>query len=50
MGERHHDEYVKEANRLAQALFVEHVRGVDAGATASTVIDPDTLDSTRRTF
>ena len=28
VGERHHDEYVKEANRLAQTLFVEHVRGV----------------------
>ena len=32
VGERHHDEYVKEANRLAQQLFVEHVRGVDAAA------------------
>ena len=28
-GERHHDEYVKEANRLAQQMFVEHVRGVE---------------------
>jgi len=28
-GERHHDEYAKEANRLAQQMFVEHVRGVD---------------------
>ncbi|HYD51331.1 MAG TPA: hypothetical protein VEA99_01840 [Gemmatimonadaceae bacterium] len=27
VGERHHDEYVKEANRLAQQLFVEHARG-----------------------
>jgi rubrerythrin len=26
-GERHHDVYVKEANRLAQEMFVEHVRG-----------------------
>jgi hypothetical protein len=32
VGERHHDEYVREANRLVQQLFVEHVRGVDAGA------------------
>jgi hypothetical protein len=32
MGERHHDEYVKEANRLAQQMFVEHVQGVDATA------------------
>jgi hypothetical protein len=30
MGERHHDEYVKEANRLVQQMFVEHVRGADA--------------------
>ena len=29
MGERHHDEYVKDANRLAQQLFVEHVRGTE---------------------
>jgi hypothetical protein len=29
VGERHHDEYVKEANRLAQQMFVEHVRGVE---------------------
>ena len=27
VGERHHDEYVKEANRLAQQMFIEHVRG-----------------------
>jgi hypothetical protein len=36
MGERHHDDYVKEANRLAQQLFVEHVRGVELGTTATT--------------
>ena len=30
VGERHHDEYVKEANRLVQQIFVEHVRGPDA--------------------
>ena len=29
-GERHHDEYAKEANRLVQQMFVEHVRGTDA--------------------
>ena len=37
IGERHHDEFVKEANRLVQAMFVEHVRGsgpVDVAATA----------------
>jgi hypothetical protein len=26
-GERHHDEYAKEANRLVQLMFVEQVRG-----------------------
>ena len=31
-GERHHDEYVKEANRLCAQMFVEHVRGLDAAA------------------
>ena len=35
VGERHHDEYVKEANRLAAQIFVEHVRGVDAAAVAT---------------
>ena len=30
VGERHHDEYVKEANRLVQTMFVEHARGTDA--------------------
>ncbi|MEJ7811791.1 MAG: hypothetical protein WKG32_15375 [Gemmatimonadaceae bacterium] len=27
VGERHHDEYAKDANRLIQQIFVEHVRG-----------------------
>lgn len=31
-GERHHDEYVKEANRLCAQMFVEHVRGLDAAS------------------
>ncbi len=35
MGERHHDDYVKEANRLVQAMFVEHVRGVSPGTETS---------------
>ena len=35
IGERHHDQYVKEANRLVQQLFVEHVQGVDATVQAS---------------
>jgi dUTPase len=29
MGERDHDEYHREANRLAQQLFVEYVRAGD---------------------
>ena len=33
IGERHHDDYVKEANRLVQVLFVERVQGVDSAAT-----------------
>jgi hypothetical protein len=35
VGERHHDEYVEDANRLAQQLFVEHARGVEPTARAS---------------
>ena len=35
IGERHHDEYVKEANRLAQQLFVEHVRGAETAIRAT---------------
>ena len=34
-GERHHDEYVKEANRLVQLMFVEHVRDVAPGTQTS---------------
>jgi hypothetical protein len=32
IGERRHDAYVKEANRLVQHMFVEHVQGVDGTA------------------
>ena len=39
-GERHHDEYVKEANRLAQQMFVEHVRGGEAGDAARAAAQP----------
>jgi hypothetical protein len=35
IGERHHDAYVKEANRLVQQMFVEHVQGVDGAARLS---------------
>jgi hypothetical protein len=39
-GERHHDEYAKEANRLVQVMFVEHVRGGDAAVTATPATRP----------
>ena len=29
IGERDHDSYVKEANKLAQQIFIEHVRGAE---------------------
>jgi hypothetical protein len=32
IGERHQDAYAKEANRLVQHMFVEHVEGVDGVA------------------
>jgi cell division septum initiation protein DivIVA len=32
VGERHHDDYAREANRLVQQMFVEHVQGVAPGA------------------
>ena len=36
IGERHHDEYVKEANRLVQQMFVEHARGAEHMIAATT--------------
>jgi hypothetical protein len=36
MGERQHEQFIRDANRLAQTMFVEHVRDVDAGAEART--------------
>jgi hypothetical protein len=36
IGERQHDAYVKEANRLVQHMFVEHAQGID-GMTRPTV-------------
>jgi hypothetical protein len=32
LGERHHDEYNREANRLVQQMFIEHVRGAEQGS------------------
>lgn len=46
VGERHHDEYAKEANRLVQQMFVEHVRGADATMGASVTTDATTPRST----
>lgn len=41
VGERHHDEYAKEANRLVQQMFVEHVReGASTGTRASASTSP----------
>jgi hypothetical protein len=39
VGERQHDMYVKEANRLVQQLFVEHVQGVE-GTAARVTTEP----------
>ena len=35
-GERHHDVYVKEANKLVQQMFVEHVQNIDPVQRAAT--------------
>jgi len=35
IGERRHDAYVKDASRLVQHMFVEHVQGVDGAARKS---------------
>jgi len=40
-GERQHDAYVKEANRLAQHMFVEHAQGIDRTARQSADISLD---------
>ena len=40
LGEKQHDEYNREANRLVQQMFVEHVRGVDPSSTQDTISPP----------
>jgi hypothetical protein len=40
VGERHHDDYVKEANRLVQQMFVEHVRGLQPGEQVTAGVQP----------
>jgi hypothetical protein len=42
IGERHHDAYVKEANRLIQHMFVEHLQGIDGSRQTAVHIQPDT--------
>ena len=42
IGERHHDTYVKEANKLVQQMFVEHVQGVDGMTTQAVFTQPET--------
>jgi len=41
IGERHHDAYVKEANRLLQHMFVEHVQGIDGVARRPAATQPE---------
>ena len=41
IGERHHDAYVKEANRLLQHMFVERVQGLDGFRDATINMQPD---------
>lgn len=41
VGERHHDAYVKEANRLVQHMFVEHAQGIDGVARQTISTQPN---------
>ena len=41
IGERHHDAYVKEANRLVQHMFVERVQGLDGLRQSTIDMQPD---------
>jgi hypothetical protein len=43
IGERRHDAYVKEANRLVQHMFVENAQGVDRAAGRSVAPDLEAL-------
>ena len=36
MGEQHHEQFVRDANRLVQQMFVEHARGTDAANVRAT--------------
>lgn len=46
LGERHHDEYVKEANRLVQQMFVEHARGAEHMIVSTTTKTQQDLGTT----
>jgi hypothetical protein len=41
VGERHHDEYVKEANRPVQQMFAEYARGAEQVVVATTSTQPN---------
>ena len=41
VGERHHDAYVKEANRLVQHMFVERAQGIDGIARQTIPTQPN---------
>jgi len=34
IGEQHHEQFCRDANRLAQQMFIEHARGIDGSAEA----------------
>jgi hypothetical protein len=38
-GERHHEEFVRDANRLVQQMFVEHARGIESTTAAQATRD-----------
>lgn len=40
MGERSHDDFARDANRIVQQMFVEHVRGEDASAATGATTQP----------
>ena len=42
MGERHHEDYVRDANRLVVQLFVEHSQGVEGTRTTGATRTTDT--------
>ena len=41
VGERHHDDFVKDANRLVQQLFVEHARGAEHVIVSTSTSQPN---------